>query len=46
MSNLRILINKELYDLYRSPSFVRIANSIIIRCAGHVDRRENPLENT
>jgi hypothetical protein len=37
-SDWRKLHNKELHDLYSSPSIIRIIKSRRIRCAGHVAR--------
>ena len=33
-------IRKELHSLYRSPNIVRVIKSRILRCAGHVAKRE------
>jgi hypothetical protein len=36
--SLRKLHNKELHDLYSSPSIIRIINSRRMRWSGHVER--------
>jgi hypothetical protein len=36
----RNLLNKELHDLYSSPSIIRIIKSTRMRWAGHVSRME------